>query len=47
MENTTQKITARILALVAAGMDIAAAVDAVLGAGTYAKIASDVYDGLR
>jgi DNA integrity scanning protein DisA with diadenylate cyclase activity len=47
MHNATQKISARILALVAAGKDIRSAVDEVLGAGTSAKIAGDLYDALR
>ena len=45
--NTTQIISARILALVATGKDIRTAVDAVLGAGTYSKMASELYDSLR
>ena len=44
---TTQKISLKIAALVAAGMQINEAVDAVLGAGTYEKLAADLYDALR
>lgn len=40
-------ISARIVFLLSQGMDVAAAVDAVLGAGTYEKLASDLYDALR
>lgn len=42
-----QIISARILLLVAAGMDLREAFDQVLGAGTYSKLASDLYDALR
>ena len=45
--NKNQIISARILVLVAGGMTVAAAVDAVLGAGTFAAMASDVYETLR
>lgn len=41
------EISRRILALVAQGVEIRAAVNAVLGAGTFEKIAADVYDALR
>lgn len=41
------KISARILVLVQTGMPLPAAVDAVLGVGTYAKLAGDVYDALK
>lgn len=41
------EISRQILAKIAAGMTIETAVDAVLGAGSYAKIASDLYDALR
>jgi hypothetical protein len=40
-------ISARIRANIAAGMDLPAAFDAVLGEGAYAKLASEVYDALR
>lgn len=43
----TAKISAAIIAHVAAGKSLADAVDAVLGAGTYNKIAGDVFDALR
>lgn len=45
--NTNAIISARILTLVAEGFTLRAAVDEVLGAGTYDKVASDVYDALR
>ncbi len=47
---TTEKaarISARIVALMAEGMTVQQALDAVLGAGTAAAIASDLYDALR
>lgn len=47
MSNATKTISARIMALVASGNDIAVAVDTVLGAGTYAKMAGELYDSLR
>lgn len=40
-------ISQKILAKIATGMTVAEAIDAVLGAGTHARIASDVYDALR
>lgn len=40
----TQKISERIAALVVAGVPVNEAVDAVLGAGTWSRIASDLYD---
>jgi hypothetical protein len=40
-------ISLKILAKIAAGFTVAEAIDAVLGAGTYACIASAVYDELR
>lgn len=40
-------ISQKILAEIAAGMTVAEAIDAVLGAGMHARIASDVYDALR
>ena len=39
-------ISLRISALIAGGASVRSAVDQVLGAGTYQKIASDVYDAL-
>lgn len=43
----TAKISARILVLVQSGKALPEAFDAVLGAGSYAKLASDLYDGLK
>lgn len=43
----TQKISARILANVAAGMDLPTAIDAVLGAGEYEAFVSSLYAALR
>jgi len=40
------KISARILVLVQSGMPLPAAFDAVLGAGAYARLASDLHDKL-
>lgn len=40
-------ISARILALRADGYTTQAAVDEVLGAGTYEKLVGDLYDALR
>jgi hypothetical protein len=45
--NKNPQISAAILARVAAGASLPEAVDAVLGAGAYAKLAGDVYDALR
>lgn len=42
-----EKISLMIIEAVKAGADVADAVDAVLGAGTYEAIASDVYEALR
>lgn len=47
MTNATQTISARILFLVQSGKTLPEAVDAVLGAGTYAKLAGDVFEALR
>lgn len=53
MDTTTQtaaknaKISALILAEIRAGRTLPEAIDAVLGTGTYQKIAGDVYDALR
>ena len=41
------EISRRILNLVASGVELRAAIDAVLGAGTFASVASDLYDALR
>lgn len=40
-------ISAAIIANVAKGMTPADAMDAVLGAGTFEKLAGDLYDALR
>lgn len=40
-------ISRAILAKIAEGLAVPAAIDAVLGVGTYAKLAGDVYDALR
>lgn len=40
-------ISARIMQLVASGAPLQDAIDAVLGAGTYAQLVSDLYDALR
>lgn len=45
--NKNSAISAMILSLVAEGMDIAAAMDAVCGEGSYDRMVSDLYDGLR
>ena len=45
MENAL--ISAQILALVAGGMPLREALDTVCGAGTFEKLAGDVYDTLR
>lgn len=42
-----QEISRRILALVAAGSTVQQAFDAILGAGAYARLASDLYDQFR
>ena len=44
---TNQKISFRILSLIADGMPVRQAIDTVLGAGTSAKVAGEVYDALR
>lgn len=41
------KISQAILAKVAEGLELRDAVDAVLGAGTFEKLASEVYETLR
>lgn len=45
MKNTI--ISGRILSKMSEGLSVPEAVDAVLGEGTYEKVASDVYDKLR
>ena len=47
MSPQANSINARILALVADGESIERAFDHVLGAGAFAKMASEIYDGLR
>lgn len=48
MENAKNaSISARIMALVSGGMDLAAAYDAVLGAGAYARLAGELCAALR
>jgi len=47
MTNKNAEISLRIARLVSAGASVQAAVDEVLGAGTYAKLAADLYDGLN
>jgi hypothetical protein len=42
----TTKISARILILVQSGKSLPEAFDAVLGAGAYLKLASDMHDAL-
>ncbi len=41
------QISAMIAARIAAGASTREAIDAVLGAGTYDRLASDLYDALR
>lgn len=40
-------ISVRILALIIDGATLSEAIDAVLGAGTYSGIVSDLYDAIR
>jgi hypothetical protein len=40
-------ISAQILAAISEGKTVAEAMDAVLGAGTYAKLRSELYEELR
>lgn len=47
MTNKNQIITARIAAKLAEGMTIEQAIDFVLGAGTFKKLAGEIYDTLR
>jgi hypothetical protein len=42
-----QIITAKIVALLAAGLTIEAAIEQVFGAGSFEKIAGQIYDMLR
>lgn len=44
---TTEQINQAIMIQVATGKTIDQAIDTVLGAGTFATIASDLYDSLR
>lgn len=46
-QNTPSRISARIVALVATGMTLPAAMDAVLGAGAYDQLAGDLWQALR
>ena len=41
------KISARILVLIGGGMTLKAAFDAVLGQGSYDKLAGEIYTALR
>jgi len=45
--NKNTVISARILSLVASGLTLQAAYDAVMGEGAYAKMAGEIYDALR
>jgi len=40
-------ISAKILEKLSSGMTLPQAIDAVLGEGTHAKLASEVYDAMR
>lgn len=44
---TNAKISARILAAIGNGATLREAFDAVLGAGSYEKMAGEIYDALR
>jgi hypothetical protein len=44
---TDQKISAKILALMAEGMDAREALDAVCGPGTFKRLAGDVWKALQ
>lgn len=46
-QNQNQKINARILVLVAGGMDIKQAFDTVLGQGSFVKMAGEAYDSIK
>lgn len=45
--STNQKISLAIVQKMATGMTVRQALDAVLGAGTFERIAGEVYDTLR
>jgi Tfp pilus assembly major pilin PilA len=45
--NMDIKISARILTLIQNGFTLPEAFDAVLGAGSHAKLAGEIYDNLR
>lgn len=47
MATKNAEISRRILTAKESGMSVRDAIDLVLGAGTYAKLASDVYDEIR
>lgn len=42
-----KQISEKIVSLVGAGLTLKEAIDAVLGAGTFAKIAADTHEALR
>jgi len=44
---TNSNISALILVNISNGLSLEAAMDAVLGAGTFANLASDLYDSLQ
>jgi hypothetical protein len=44
---TRNAITAALVKGLASGMPVEQAIDNVLGAGTYKRLASEVYDALR
>ena len=46
-ETTRKEISARILWNITHGQTVTEAIDAILGAGTAAKLAGEVYDALR
>jgi hypothetical protein len=45
--NKTQEISRRIIEKVSEGMTVKDAINAVIGAGTFERLASDLYDDLR
>lgn len=47
MENENAVISERILTLVQSGVPLRDALDAVLGAGSFAKLVDELYDALR
>lgn len=47
MSQRNQIISRRIMAFVALGFDITEATDTVLGAGTFTRVAGELYDQLR